>query len=159
MDKLGLYSPKRDKENKDYYYMSEREKFIRQDILNWMENRSWFDERFIPYKRGYMFFGKPGTGKTTFIRKLCQELNIPVRIIVLSSFRNSEFIIRFGEGINRFESALDFAVKRGIVELKGAWFNYGSNKFYMHIGFFIIVKFQVFQKYEIKYRKITRMYK
>lgn len=43
-------------------------------------------------------------------------------------FQSAEFDILFNEGISRIGSILDSGVDFGIVEKKGAWFNYGANR-------------------------------
>lgn len=45
------------------------------DMQNFEESRDWYLERSIPYKRGYMFYGPPGNGKTTFCLSLAKHLN------------------------------------------------------------------------------------
>jgi recombination protein RecA len=43
-------------------------------------------------------------------------------------FRTAEFEIYFDEGISREGTILDVAVANGIVDKKGAWFNFGSER-------------------------------
>jgi len=43
-------------------------------------------------------------------------------------FREAEFEIIYGQGINRFVDVLDTAVKFGIVERTGAWYSYNGEK-------------------------------
>ena len=38
---------------------------VRDDIVWFVNNRDWYAKRSIPYRRGYMFYGGPGNGKTT----------------------------------------------------------------------------------------------
>ena len=41
-------------------------------------------------------------------------------------FREAEFDVMYGEGINRLGTVIEVAVDRGIVDKSGAWCNYGS---------------------------------
>lgn len=43
-------------------------------------------------------------------------------------FRICEFDIRYGKGIDVAADVLDLAVEAGIVEKKGAWYNYGTDR-------------------------------
>jgi SpoVK/Ycf46/Vps4 family AAA+-type ATPase len=63
------------------------------DDVEWfMNNESWFADRGIPYKRGYLLSGVPGTGKTSVAKILANKYNLPIFVIDLQSIKNnSEF--------------------------------------------------------------------
>lgn len=56
----------------------------------WKNQESWYRERQIPWKRGYLFYGQPGTGKTSFAKTLAKQLNIPLIIIDLAGCDNED---------------------------------------------------------------------
>lgn len=62
-----------------------------EEALRWRESEDWFKQRCIPWKRGWVLYGDPGTGKTAFIRALAQELNMPIATFDLSTMTNQDF--------------------------------------------------------------------
>lgn len=37
-----------------------------EDIQKFQQAAEWYREKGVPYRRGYLLFGPPGTGKTSF---------------------------------------------------------------------------------------------
>lgn len=54
------------------------------DIEDFLGSQDWYTERGIPYRRGYMLFGPPGTGKSSFIQALAGELGYSIALVILS---------------------------------------------------------------------------
>ncbi|KAG5647276.1 hypothetical protein DXG03_000812 [Asterophora parasitica] len=57
---------------------------IEQDIKSFLERRQWYADRGIPYRRGYLLHGPPGSGKTSFIQALAGQLNYDICLLNLS---------------------------------------------------------------------------
>lgn len=62
-----------------------------EEIQFWLDHQEWYEERGIPWKRGFLFYGMPGTGKTMFTRALAEKLNLPLLIFDLASMDSVEF--------------------------------------------------------------------
>ncbi|CCE63259.1 hypothetical protein TPHA_0E01660 [Tetrapisispora phaffii CBS 4417] len=64
------------------------DKNIKEDILkdvnDFLRNGQWYSERGIPYRRGYLLYGPPGSGKTSFIQALAGALDYNICILNLS---------------------------------------------------------------------------
>lgn len=54
------------------------------DVQDFLHRQQWYVDRGIPYRRGYLLFGPPGSGKTSFIQALAGELDFSVAMINLS---------------------------------------------------------------------------
>jgi chaperone BCS1 len=55
------------------------------DLRDFYRSSSWYAERGIPYRRGYLLYGPPGTGKTTLVVALAGELKLSVAVLSLSN--------------------------------------------------------------------------
>jgi chaperone BCS1 len=75
--------------------------FLLEDALEFMKSRQWYSDRGaspillsmflhpthssgIPFRRGYLLYGSPGSGKTSIIHSLAGELGLNIYIITLS---------------------------------------------------------------------------
>ncbi|XP_076640012.1 mitochondrial chaperone BCS1 [Colletes latitarsis] len=54
------------------------------DCREFIENPSWYSDRGIPYRRGYLLHGPPGCGKSSFITALAGELERGICVLNLS---------------------------------------------------------------------------
>lgn len=87
----GGYVPldRKPKRAMDTVYASEEIKqALIADFTKFQANKDWYIERSIPYRRGYMFEGPPGTGKTTMIVALASYFHKPIYIINPAAINN-----------------------------------------------------------------------
>lgn len=54
------------------------------DVRDFLGRQQWYVDRGVPYRRGYLLYGPPGSGKSSFIQALAGELDFGVAIINLS---------------------------------------------------------------------------
>ncbi|KAI9889837.1 MAG: hypothetical protein M1814_004939 [Vezdaea aestivalis] len=54
------------------------------DAKEFLRTRKWYLDRGIPYRRGYLLHGPPGTGKSSFISALAGELDYNIALLNLS---------------------------------------------------------------------------
>lgn len=54
------------------------------DAKDFLESKPWYSARGIPFRRGYLLYGAPGSGKTSIIHSLAGELGLDVYVISLS---------------------------------------------------------------------------
>jgi hypothetical protein len=60
------------------------------EIGCWKESENWYKERGIPWRRGWGLSGLPGTGKTSLIRAVGEDFDLPVYAYHLSTLHNNE---------------------------------------------------------------------
>lgn len=50
-----------------------RQALVRRDFEHFLERRDWFAARRVPWRRGYLFHGPPGNGKTSAVRAMASH--------------------------------------------------------------------------------------
>lgn len=87
------------------------------DLEEWRASARWYHDRGIPYRRGYLLHGPPGSGKSSFIVSLAGELDYNICIMALSD-----------EGLtdDRLAQALSVVPQRSIVLLEDIDAAFGS---------------------------------
>lgn len=54
------------------------------DVRDFIASPKWYMDRGIPYRRGYLLYGPPGCGKSSFIQALAGELDYSICVMNLS---------------------------------------------------------------------------
>lgn len=60
------------------------------DMERFLVSKSWYDKRGIPWRRGYLFSGLPGTGKTSLVMALAARLKRPICALNLGSVQDDD---------------------------------------------------------------------
>lgn len=58
---------------------------LHEDVHKFCNNRQWYLERGIPYRRGYLLHGPPGNGKSSTVLALASEMSLNICVINLGN--------------------------------------------------------------------------
>lgn len=67
------------------YLPQELKETIKNNIINFMSSEKAYESLGIPYKLGLLFFGPPGTGKTSLVRALANDYNMSIYLLDLNN--------------------------------------------------------------------------
>eukprot|EP01127_Copromyxa_protea_P014552 TRINITY_DN4080_c0_g2_i1.p1 TRINITY_DN4080_c0_g2~~TRINITY_DN4080_c0_g2_i1.p1 ORF type:complete len:467 (+),score=95.73 TRINITY_DN4080_c0_g2_i1:13-1413(+) len=56
-----------------------------QDISNFRKNSDWYRSLGVPYRRGYLLFGPPGCGKSSFVRAVAGHFGLGICLLNLNN--------------------------------------------------------------------------
>lgn len=70
-----------------------------EEAKQWKASQTWYQERAIPWKRGWLIHGPGGTGKSSFAQVVAKTMRVPLYNFVLSTMSDQEFITAMQERI------------------------------------------------------------
>lgn len=60
------------------------------ELKFWHDSQAWYQQHGIPWRRGIIMHGGPGSGKTSFTRALAELLDLPVHVFDLAGMSNQD---------------------------------------------------------------------
>ncbi len=78
------------------------------DIKEFFKKEEWYNKMGIPYRRGYLLHGCPGTGKTSLVKALAGELELPIYILNISKDMKE----------NQFQSLISDVPQKSIIVIE-----------------------------------------
>lgn len=88
-----------------YYVFNETSQRVHDDVVQWHKSKDWYQSKGLLHRRGALMHGKAESGKTAAIRKIAQELDLPLYLFELNTMTDKEFI-DFWDNSNRNGSAM-----------------------------------------------------
>ncbi len=79
---------------------------IKQDLELFLNSEEWYSDRDIPYTRGYLFYGYPGTGKTSMIKAMSLFSKRHIHYLMLQNIKTDLALIELMKGIDYTKTIL-----------------------------------------------------
>lgn len=79
---------------------------IVRDIDSFVNHQDWYVSRDIPYTRRYLFYGCPGSGKSSMIKALATYLKRNIHYLILSDVKSDSELFTLLENINHSTTIL-----------------------------------------------------
>ncbi len=79
---------------------------IRDDFQRFINSEEWYNSLDIPFNRGYLFYGRPGTGKTSLIRGISLHFKRHIHFLMLQNIKSDVELLELFKGINYKETIL-----------------------------------------------------
>lgn len=79
---------------------------IMNDLHSFLQSEDWYNCRDIPYTRGYLFYGMPGTGKTSLIKGISTYCKRHIHYLMLRDIKDDNELISLMRQINYHETIL-----------------------------------------------------
>ncbi|KIJ50440.1 hypothetical protein M422DRAFT_96980, partial [Sphaerobolus stellatus SS14] len=58
---------------------------LMEDTRDFLSSEKWYADRGIPFRRGYLLHGVPGSGKSSLIHAIAGELALDIYVVSLSA--------------------------------------------------------------------------
>jgi SpoVK/Ycf46/Vps4 family AAA+-type ATPase len=92
------YSIQTNKNLKNTILSEDVEKELIDDLADFVQNEHYYNEKGIPYKRGYLLHGIPGTGKTSIIKSIANHYCMDIYLINMGDIKEVSDMIKLFQG-------------------------------------------------------------
>lgn len=79
---------------------------IKDDLQLFLDSQDWYHRRDIPYTRGYLFYGLPGTGKTSMIKGISNMCQRHIHYLMLNNVESDAQLLELFKKIKYEETVL-----------------------------------------------------
>lgn len=79
-----------------------------EEARRWLASERWYKDRRIPWRLGWLFHGRPGTGKSSLARAVAAALDLPIFVFELATMDDGEFIHFFRKALSESPSLVLF---------------------------------------------------
>lgn len=76
------------------------------DLDEFLSTEEWYISRDIPYTRRYLFYGEPGTGKSSLIKAISNKTKRHIHYLILSTVKSDEELFKLFEKVKFDETIL-----------------------------------------------------
>lgn len=70
------------------------------EIRRWKNSEDWYKSKGLNWRFGGGIFGPPGTGKSSFVRAIGQDLDMPIHIYDLVTMNNEDLVRAWKDSLN-----------------------------------------------------------
>lgn len=72
---------------------------ILSDVRSFLDREQWYADNGLPWRRGYLFKGPPGNGKSSAVRAIVGEIGLPLYVLYLKSIHGDSDLIERMNGV------------------------------------------------------------
>lgn len=69
------------------------------DLYEFVQNEDYYNTKGIPYKRGYLLYGVPGTGKTSIIKSIASQYGMDIYLVNMGDVTTEKELLSIFQGM------------------------------------------------------------